>query len=187
MAEHKDMQQKAGDGSTQYQSGGDMTINNHKSKTRLSTLFKKLTSEFNEGDEITHIIDELQSYTSQRDIIGLEQKLIDGNRSHLFDAMSWYKQEYAKKLEKFQFYPSAQKIHSIVLAIVLDKFSAHITPMINQGADEAEISKKISEEVVTPIFKIIEEEGFEDIMGLTMSDINGMVYYLTGKCHIKWN
>lgn len=180
------MSQFAGKNSTQYQAGRDINIKNESKPTRLSALFDKLNSEFNDNNQITEIIDELESFTKDRDIIGLEQKMIDGNKEHLFEDVSWMKQEYSKKLRKFRFYNSAQKIHSIVLAAVLEKFWNNVSPLIRKNADEEIVLKTISEKVIDPIFRLIEEEGCEDIMGLTKSDINGMIYYLTGKCHIKW-
>lgn len=181
------MEQKAGDGANQYQAQGNMTINNNGSKSKLTLLFEKLNEEFNDQNQIQDIVDELQSYTNERDVIGLEQKLIDGGKPHLFESVSWFKQEYVKKLEKFQFYPSAQKIHALVLAAVLEKFWNHVSPLIRSNSDESEILAAISEKVVRPVFELIESTGCEDIMGLSSVDINGMVYYLTGKCHIKWN
>lgn len=182
------MKQIAGSGSTQYQSGRDMTIN-HISKgpqSRLTKLFEKLNQEFNADNQITDILDELESFTTDRDVIGLEQKLIDGGKEHLFEDVSWFKQEYVKKLEKFQYYPSAQKIHALVLAAVLDKFWNCVRPLIRSKANEDDIFQAIDKYVIDPIFDLIESSGAEDIMGLSRMDINGMIFYLTGKCHIKW-
>lgn len=184
--ENNGMSQVAGDGANQFQARGNMTVHLPVNKTRLTILYETLNEEFNSDHRIDDILDELQSYTNNRDVIGLEQKLKDGEKEHLYESVSWYKQEYGKKLEKFQYYPSAQRIHSLILAIVLEKFHAHISPLIRAKDDEAVILEKISELVVTPIYSKIESEGCQDIMGLTIADINGMVYFLTGKCHIKW-
>jgi hypothetical protein len=59
--------------------------------------------------------------------------------------------------------------------------------MIQNGCSELEISKAISVEIIAPIIKTIQDEGCNDIMGLSSTDINGMIYFLTGQCHIKWN
>jgi hypothetical protein len=184
--EECNMSQVAGDGAHQFQARGNMTVHLPINKTRLTVLYESLNEEFNSDNRIDDILEELQSYTNNRDVIGLEQKLIDGEKEHLYETVSWYKQEYSKKLERFQYYPSAQRIHSLILAIVLEKFHAHISPLIRSKEDEVLILEKISELVVTPIYTKIENDGCQDIMGLTIADINGMIYFLTGKCHIKW-
>ena len=182
-----EMSQTGSSEANQYQAGRDINVTQSKSKTRLGVLFEKLSEEFNSENQIDDIIDSLQSFTDNRDVIGLEQKLLDGGKEHLYESVSWFKQEYYKKLEKFQYYPSAQKIHSLVLAIVLDKFHAYVSPLIRSGENESVILESISKNVVNPVYELIETEGCQDVMGLTMSDVNGMVYYLTGQCHINWS
>ncbi|MGK0307262.1 MAG: hypothetical protein ACI8RP_000213 [Urechidicola sp.] len=182
------MDQKAGKNSEQYQAQRDINIVKAvKSKTKLSVLFDKLNSEFNDDDQISHIIKDLESYTIDTDVIGLEEKIKNGGREKYTTKLSWLKQEYRKKLERFKNYPSAQKIHTLILADVLFKFSIHIEPLLEKGPTEEEIRKAVSIHIVEPVYKVIDEEGCDDIMGLNKTDIHGMVYYLTGKCHIKWN
>jgi len=182
------MEQKSGNNSEQYLAGGNITVNrNEKSKTKLSVLFEKLNSEFNEDNQITHIIEDLESYTTDTDVIGLEEKIKNGGREKYLIRLSWLKQEYRKKLERYRNYPSAQKIHTLILAEVLFKFSNHIEPLLEKNPTEEEIRNAVAEHIVEPVYKIIDEEGCDDIMGLNKIDVHGMVYYLTGKCHIKWD
>lgn len=166
--------------------GGNKTVYIAAKKTRLSSLFEKLQETFASGQKVDRISDDLQRFFDKRDVIGLEQKLKDGNRAHLLDDASWLKQEYYKKLTKFQFFEPAQEIHAFILSIVLEKFRNIVNPMIRAENTELEISRAISVEIIDPILKIIQEEGCSDVMGLTSTDIEGMIYYLTGQCHIKW-
>lgn len=156
-------------------------------KTRLSTLFENLKAEFDCGNSIETISDELKIYSDRRDTIGLEQKLIDANLQHLIDDAAWYKEQYFKKLTKFQFFEPAQEIHSFLLGVVLEKFVNIIYPMMRANSTEIAISERISYDIVNPIIRLIQENGCEDVMKLSATDINGMIYFLTGKCHIKWN
>jgi len=170
--------------------GDKKTVENHihqTNKSRLSSLFEKLNSEFDNKEEIVGLIDDLQRYTVQRDVIGLEQKLLEGNRKDLIDDAIWLKEEYYKKLTKYQLYQSAQKIQAHLLASILERFRNKIYPLIISEADDITVSSAISEEIVRPLVSLIEQEGLEDnILGFSATDIEGMIYYLTGRCHIKW-
>lgn len=168
--------------------GGDKTtVHNYQKPTKLSALFDKLKMEFGNNNTVDTISDNLSRYSEPRDIIGLEEKLIAGDRKHLLDDASWLKQEYYKKLTKFQFFEPAQEIHAFLLGVVLEKFRNFIYPMMRLGTfSDIEISKTISLEIVNPIIKSIQDEGCDDVMGLSSTDIEGMIYFLTGHCHIKW-
>ncbi|HEY0744380.1 MAG TPA: ABC-three component system protein [Chryseosolibacter sp.] len=163
------------------------TTHIHPSKrTRLSILFEDLKQKFNSNEITNEISEDLNKFTLNRDTVGLEQKLKDGQLDHLLDDAMWLKQEYAKKLTKYQFLEPAQEIHAFILSLVLEKFRTHIYPLIRSNASEAEVFQKVSSEIIDPIVRTIQEDGCSDIMGLTPTDITGMVYFLTGKCHIKW-
>lgn len=181
------MKQEAGKYSQQYQADRDLYITKQaKSNTKLATLYNRLNEEFNSNKEINHIIEDLLSYTTDTDVIGLEEKIKNGGRERYLNKIIWLKQEYRKKLERFQNYPSAQKIHTLILADVLHKFMTYIEPLIEKKPTEEELREKIDEFIIEPVFKVINEEGCDDIMGLNKTDVHGMIYYLTGKCHIKW-
>jgi hypothetical protein len=168
--------------------GNKSVVNNNFAKpTKLSSLFVRLQKEFNEGKEVTEISDNLKRYSEPRDVIGLEQKLIDGDKQYLLEDAVWLKQEYFKKLTKFQFFEPAQEIHAFILGIVLEKFRNIIYPkMRSSDFTDLDISQSISVEIINPIINIIQDQGCNDIMGLGATDIEGMVYFLTGQCHIKW-
>jgi uncharacterized membrane protein YheB (UPF0754 family) len=161
---------------------------NEKNKNRLACLFEKLNGEFDNSEEISGWIDDLNRYIIPRDVIGFEQKMTDGNREDLIEDALWLKEEYYKKLSKYQLYQSAQKIQAQLLASILEKFRNNITPLIRDNADNITISNAISTQIVNPIMVLLEQEGVEDnLLGFSATDIEGMIYYLTGRCHIKWN
>jgi hypothetical protein len=155
-------------------------------RTRLAILFEDLKQKFDGNIVTNEISEDLNKFTINRDTIGLEQKLKDGQLDHLIEDAMWLKQEYAKKLTKYQFLEPAQEIHAYILSLVLEKFRNNIYPLIRSNASETEIFQKVSSEIIDPIVKTIQEDGCSDIMGLTPTDIQGMVYFLTGRCHIKW-
>jgi hypothetical protein len=171
---------------------GSKTVNNNTvnynsaKKTKLSSLFDKLQQQFDQQKKVNGVSEDLERYSVPRDTIGLEQKLIDGGRAHIIEDAAWLKQEYFKKLTRFQFFEPAQEIHAYLLGLVLQKFRYIINPMINNGNTEQEISHAISTKIIDPIMQMIQDEGCNDVMGLSSTDIDGMIYFLTGQCHIKW-
>jgi hypothetical protein len=166
--------------------GNKTVYNNFKKETKLSSLFERLKVEHDENKTIEEVSHNLQRYSDKRDTIGLEQKLRDGGKIDILEDASWLKEQYYKKLTRFQFFEPAQEIHAFLLGLVLEKFSNIIRPMIKEGATDTEVSRAISSEIITPIMNTIQEEGCNDIMGLSSTDIDGMIYFLTGQCHIKW-
>lgn len=166
--------------------GDDNSCNYHFQKSKLATLFEKLKDKFEDGDTIQQISDDLQRYKDNRDRFSLEQKLEDAGRQHLLDDFMWFKDQYYRKLTKYQFFEPAQEIHSFILGIVLERFTSIIYPKIRDNHPEREILKAISNEITTPIVNLIQTEGCDDVMGLSAVEIEGMIHFLTGKCHIKW-
>lgn len=176
-------------GSGKVVGGDDNSVShfhNYTKETRLSKLFDRLQEVYNEGNQIDAVHDDLQRYLLDRDQIGLEQKLTDGEFSHLYDDAEWLKEEYNKKLTKYVFFEPAQHIHAYLLAIIIEKFRNLIYPLFRNGCGELEILRTISCEINEPLLKIISEEGCNDVMGLNSTDIDGMIYFLTGRCHIRW-
>lgn len=160
--------------------------NNYGSNGKLASLFEKLKTSFDNSDEIERISDDLKRYTTRRDTIGLEQKLKDANKSYLYEDFAWLKQEFYKKLVLYQNYEPAQEIFSYILAIVLEKHINVIKPMLRNNEEEQVILATISNSIVNPILELIENEGCNDIIGLSSTEIQGMFHYLTGNCHINW-
>lgn len=163
--------------------GGDYYAN---SGSKLSLLFEKLKEQFEENDTISKTSDDLKRYIDKRDTIGLRQKLINANKEHLFDEFSWLKQEFHKKLVFYQNYAPAQEIFAFILAIVLERYRNLIKPMIREGSSEKEVLLILSKDIVSPIVNLIQEQGCDDIMGISATEIEGMFHFLTGNCHIKW-
>lgn len=153
---------------------------------KLSTLFEKLKASVENSEKIIQISDDLKRYTTRRDTIGLEEKLKNADKSYLYEDFAWLKQEFHKKLVYYQNYEPAQEIFAFILAIVLEKYTNLIKPMLREGISEREILSTISSEIVNPILSLIESEGCDDIIGLSSTEIQGMFHYLTGNCHINW-
>lgn len=153
---------------------------------KLSSLFEKLKTSFDNQEEIERISEDLKRYTTRRDTIGLEQKLKDGGVESYYQDFAWFKQEFFKKLVYYQNYEPAQEIFAYILAIVLEKYINIIKPMLRNKETELNVMNAISNQIVNPILNLIEAEGCDDIIGLSSTEIQGMFHYLTGNCHINW-
>jgi len=155
-----------------------------KGTSPMSHLLKKFEEERKNDSKLDSFIEELDYFNRpiKGDVIGLEQKLIDGKREAFIDFALRAKESFHKKLFKFQFSESAQKINIHLLALVESYFMHHICPKIHNGHSSEEISSLIQELLVNPLLNELEE----NTLGFTATDINGMLYFLTGNCHIKW-
>lgn len=158
-------------------------------KTRFSKRFDKLNQEVASDHRYEGVMESLKHYLTKLDGIDVTTKLKDGGFSdrEIIKATR-RKEKYAKKLEKNLFFESAQWIDSQLFAKIMIDFETYIEiPLINKGADKDEILIAVVEKVINPILNLINEEGAnDDVLNYTIEDVFGMVYYLTGKCHINW-
>lgn len=151
----------------------------------LGRLTEKFKKELENNIQFNEVIEKLEHYITpiaNDEIIGLEAKLKEGKRSTHLPFASSTKERYVKKLAKHQFYEAAQEIHSYLLAEVYTRYYNQIHPQITNGAQESEINDLIQSKIINPILGLFNE----NILHIYADDINGMLYYLTGNCHIKW-
>lgn len=157
--------------------------------SRLACWFRKLREEFENDVRLQKKLDDIKRYrTKLSHTIGLEQKLLDGGFSKTaIDNARRKKQYYAKKATKYQYYESAQRIDSYLFAIVCNRFDQYVTPLIEDSAPLRAINQTVYEQVVLPIMQELNTNGAEDTyLCYSEDDIFGMIYYLTGNCHINW-
>lgn len=157
-------------------------------KSRFSQRFEKLNSEVAQNEKYDEIFDDLKYYRTK--LVGLDMptKLRDGG-FHFREIMTATrkKEKYAKKAERFKFFESAQWIDCQLFAKILDEYNVHVMPLIIQGANQHQIMTVVSEKVVNPVLELINVEGEKDeVLNYDAEDIYGMIYYLTGQCHINW-
>lgn len=164
-------------------------IHYEKADSRLASWFRQLKEEFRNDVKLQKKLDDIKRYrTKLPHTIGLEQKLIDGGFSKTaIDHARRKKQYYAKKATKFQYYESAQRIDSYIFAIVCNRFESYITPMIEDKQPLRAINQAVYEQVIIPVMQELNANGSDDAcLCYTEDDIFGMLYYLTGNCHINW-
>ena len=165
-------------------------INNYPEKvTWYQRRFRKLALEIEQDERYEKTIDDLVYYNTILDgSIGLEKKLQDGGCSkEEINCAIRQKLKFAKKQEKYKYYQSAQYINSHLFAEILLKFNDCVKPLIYSKADKVEILKAVSNNVIAPILNKLYTEGADDDdLCYDAEDVYGMVYYLTGSCHINW-
>lgn len=169
---------------------GDKVENHYYSNkyTRLKRLFDALFEEVQQNEKLQIVCEELNRYLTDKDTIGLEQKLIDGgfNDSYITNATE-QKEFFAKKLYRFQEYESAQFIYVDLLALIKTNFQDYVYPILKKEIDKSILNQTIREKIVDPILLILNTDGADDnILNLNAEEVKGMIYYLTGRCHIKW-
>lgn len=164
------------------------TINIGNSRSRLSATFERLEQEILNNTR-KEVIDELLLYTTKLDgTKGLEEKLQDGGFQKMFIQKAIIQKEmYAKRATKYECYPAAQEIILSLFARIKNEFDVRIYPLIIKGADVPSIMQEVHKQIVSPILQMIEMNGANDqSLYFNMDHIYGMIYYLTGMCHLNW-
>ena len=169
--------------------GGDIVGGNvtHYHSNAPSTL-RELATKLNlDGDKSAQkgFIAELEQFSQPIARVpnrNLEQKLEDSLRTDLlFDALEW-KEQFSKKLIKFQFSLQAQELFVHILSKIHTFFLLEVRPRALSGAKRTEIDHLIYG-LVTELY----DEVGDSELRLTMTDLQGMVYFLAGNCHIDWD
>lgn len=164
------------------------TINIGNSRSRLSATFERLEQEILNNTR-KEVIAELLMYTTKLDgTKGLEEKLKDGGFQKMFIQKAIIQKEmYAKRATKYECYPAAQEIILSLFARIKNEFDVRIYPMIVTGVDVHLIMQEVHKQIVSPILQMIETNGANDqSLYFNMDHIYGMIYYLTGMCHLNW-
>jgi len=154
--------------------------------TPLQEAVDRIVVAYNGEEELLEIMDELAEYITDRpdrEVIGLEAKLQQGDRNELFESAIYLKNKFERKLAKQQVSPVAQRIYVQVLSSITYAFDQRIRPLIIDGKNKAEIDAIIDEMVIQPVYRAIIR--FDDMT--TPQDVSGMLYFLTGKCHLVWS
>jgi len=153
--------------------------------TSMAKMIEKFKEEIKNNKVIDKIIDDLQHYSNPAPgdtLIGLEAKMEEGGRSDMIPFAKRTKELYYKKLTQYQFSETAQEIHVFLLAEVFTRFHNFIHPLMGSNLSQIQINEIIQDKIINPIQDILDE----NVLRLYSAEINGMLYFLTGNCHIRW-
>lgn len=162
-------------------------INNSYSRSLyLEDLYEKFQKEKETNPELKDLCEELDYFNSiiDEDIIGLENKLRNGNRERLIKYAIDVKEKFHKKLMKTSQYSIvAQDINVYLLSKVRRGFVMEIYSLICENESEEKINMLITERIINPV----KADLGINLFRYDEDDIMGMIFFLTGNCHIQWN
>lgn len=175
-------------GQVNYSDDADHIGNNifESDKSALEKVVRKIVSTANKHNEIVDIIDDLNDYITDypyRKIIGLEVKLNNGRREDLYPRAILLKNRFERRIAKAQLSIVEQKVYVQVLSHILSAFAQYIRPKILEDQSKDVIDAAIFEKIIEPVHKAIID--FDDC--ITKELVSGMLYFLTGKCHVIWD
>jgi hypothetical protein len=156
--------------------------------SRLAQRFKRLQEEVQQNHTVNDFLEDFKYYNTELDGRSMPAKLQDGGFNEVeIGRATVRKHKYRKKMEKNRFYETAQKIDLEIFSIINHNFESYIEPLILNKNTISEIKLAVREKVVNPICELLNEHGaYDDFLSYDMDDIYGMVFFLTGKCHLNW-
>ena len=164
---------------------GNININ---SKTRWQKKFEKLQEEVRNDKRYETFIEDFNTYNTIQDGIGLEQKLKDTGftKREILKAL-FLKEKYAKRVVLGEMFQAQQEIDVEIFSIIDSNFETYVYPLIINGTEKSIVLQCLMEKVIQPILDILNREGeSDDFLNYNANDIYGMLYFLTGKCHLNW-
>ncbi len=167
----------------------EKTVNIYKygsRRTPISILNDKYIEEMQEETEIFEYIQSLMHFVDpvEDDFKGLEDKLKSALRdSNYIEDAKKHKELFAKRLIKRDLSPSAQKIFAYLLGKLKQSFRHKIIPSMKNGISQDIIEEMIFSNVIEPIYGELEE----NVLEITWDEFIGMLFFLTGNCHLRWD
>lgn len=163
--------------------GRDKITNILPTPTQMDLLSQRYVEE-KSNQELTHvIIDELTHYSNEKyDIRDLTEKLQEAGFAYLIETGEQLKEEVSKLIIRNQHYKSAQKIITYLLAEVESIFNAKIKSGLLTVKEESALKLLFR----THLEKEIQTHLGVNVLEIYNRQINGMVYFLTGNCHLEW-
>ncbi len=169
--------------------GGDVTgrdkITNNilPTPTQIDKLNILYSKELNNNHHVDNIIDELEHYSSSRHADrNLSIKLESAGFGYLIDEAEELKELISKTIVKQQNYKSAQKIITFLLADIQSIFNSNIKPRIQNINDDIHVRRIIKEYLEDEISNKLGD----NVLEIYNRQIKGMMFFLTGNCHIEW-
>lgn len=156
-------------------------------KGPLREIAEKITVMYESDETFQGFIDELLHFTEQhekerKEFKGLEVKLTEaGYREDLNEALI-LKEKFSKKIFQNQFSEQVQNLYVKILAHINTVFKMKVLPLIRAGKEEVVIKDEIFISIINPIH----EQLAPTSINITMDEVRGMLYFLTGNCHIEW-
>ncbi|HEN3580841.1 TPA: hypothetical protein U5D98_004128 [Yersinia enterocolitica] len=150
----------------------------------LLDLYERLKRE-GVGDKSAEFCEKLNHYMTPQadiDVRGLDVKLAESNRLDLLMTAKVFKEQAAKAIMRRQTSRSAQRIFVIILERIYFDFLMKVSPLIQEERSRIEVDEKISQ-----IIEMLYESLGENPLELSPTDLLGLLFFLGGNCHIRWD
>jgi hypothetical protein len=155
-------------------------------KTQMSQLIERFKKERENDEVFSGIISKLQHYSSSTDgagnVEGVKTKLGKAGYDNLLEFALVTKEMFVKKLTEFQFSRSAQEMQCLLLAEVYTRFHHYVWPALCEGRGQEEIQVLVQTQIINPLSEMLGE----NVLDIYTDELTGMLYFLTGNCHIRW-
>lgn len=154
--------------------------------TSLEQAIEQIKTNLGGCTESVAIIEDLADYITNcptREIIGLEKKLDKGKRQELKARAVLLKNRFERRVAKNQMSLSEQHVYVQILAAISSIWHSKIAPLIDSDTAIPQIDQTIFDELIEPVHKAIVR--YDTL--ITTDLVSGMLYFLTGKCHLQWN
>jgi hypothetical protein len=176
-----------GDGNN---AAGRDIINNYfpQQDLKMKALIEAYKQEQQTNPAFKEFVEELDVYlkpikSETPNVIGLEKKLQNGHFDENIELAKTVKEMFYRKVEHYRFSKAAQNIFLYVMANVLSLFHTKIYQPICNDTPHDIIMSKIQDEIID----VLSQKLGENILEIYNDCILGMLYFLTGNCHIKWS
>lgn len=156
-------------------------------ESRLNRLYRRMAEEAHDP-YLTEYIGQLQIFArvvENEDVIGVHGKLEAADRADEVEMATAMKEMIFAELRRNVFSRTFQQIYATLMGKVFELFSTHVRPAIQNGESRSVIDDLVHTKVVQPVAK--ELSDCPDCTDAPESTVRGMVYFLTGNCHIKWH
>lgn len=160
--------------------------NNFVPLSSLEQAIEQIKKSLGEDKSNVDIIEELADYITAhptREIIGLENKLRDGKRIDLLDRATLLKNRFERRVAKNQMSLAEQHVYVQILSTISSVWHSKIKPLIDIDSSKTIIDKAIQEDLIEPVHKAAVR--YDTLV--TSELVSGMLYFLTGKCHLAWS
>jgi hypothetical protein len=114
----------------------------------------------------------------------LEAKLNACGKAYLLSDALEAKEKFAKQLRRTAFQPALQQIYACILGEIYSRFTYKIKPKIATSNEPGWVQNQIFDlaDCITQQIAVAPAE-----IGLEITEVIGMLYYLTGNCYIEWD
>jgi len=188
LSELDSIDQRINNGNYNQQAARDINNFYPQHDAKMKALMEEYKQERSKNIEFNQVIEELDYYLNPvksevQNIVGLEKKLRDGQFDEYLEYAMTVKDTFYRKVEQYRLSKAAQNIFLYIMADVLTIFHQKIYPLICNYTSHDIIMSKINDEII----KVLSQKLGENVLNIFSDSITGIIYYLTGNCHIKWS